>query len=187
MFIPIVHRARYLTAYHAGSHMRPTMGLQYAIWAMAAQAHPRYSGFHDAFYRRARQYLERDEMKGNGEHFITLGHAQAWALVAAYEARRLLFTRAAMSCSRCVRLVGMMGLSRLDAEQEGDRISATLLPPSDWTELEERRRVYWGAFCVNSHASISTGWPAVINASEVRGFPFVDSPSHWEEPVCSPH
>ncbi|KAL1901354.1 hypothetical protein Sste5346_001759 [Sporothrix stenoceras] len=166
MFIPIVHKTRYLRAFHSAPHLRPPMGLQYAIWAMSSQVYRKYSHFHDAFYRRARQYLENDEMKGHGEHFITIGHAQAWALLAAYEARRLFFTRAAMSCSRCVRLVGMMGLNRLDDNTGGDRLASTLQPPSDWTELEERRRVYWGAFCVDSHASISTGWPTLINAND---------------------
>ncbi|CAK7197451.1 hypothetical protein SEUCBS139899_000098 [Sporothrix eucalyptigena] len=166
MFIPIIHQARYLKAFHSAPHLRPPMGLQYAIWAMSSQVYHKYSGFHDAFYRRARQYLENDEMRGHGEHFITIGHAQAWALLAAYEARRLFFTRAAMSCSRAVRLVGMMGLNRLDDESGGDRIATTLRPPEDWTELEERRRVYWGAFCVDSHASISTGWPTLINAND---------------------
>lgn len=167
MFIPIVQKTRYLRAFHSAPHLRPPMGLQYAIWAMSSQVYRKYSHFHDAFYRRARQYLENDEMKGHGEHFITIGHAQAWALLAAYEARRLFFTRAAMSCSRCVRLVGMMGLNRLDDSDGGDRLASTLQPPSDWTELEERRRVYWGAFCVDSHASISTGWPTLINANDV--------------------
>ena len=63
MFIPIVHKARYLKAFHSAPHLRPPMGLQYAIWAMSSQVYRKYSGFHDAFYRRARQYLENDEMK----------------------------------------------------------------------------------------------------------------------------
>lgn len=78
----------------------------------------------------------------------------------------MMFTRAAMSCSRGVRLVQMMGLHRLDGAAE--EISPTLLPPQDWAELEERRRVFWGIFCIDSHCSISTGWPHLIDASEVR-------------------
>ncbi len=39
------------------------MGLQYAIWAMAANGHPKYDSYHDVFYRRARRYLEVDELK----------------------------------------------------------------------------------------------------------------------------
>ena len=39
------------------------MGLQYAIWAMAANGHPKYDSYHDVFYSRARRYLEVDELK----------------------------------------------------------------------------------------------------------------------------
>ena len=43
--------------------MRPPMCLQYAIWANAAKGHPMYDRYYDVFYRRARQYLEADELK----------------------------------------------------------------------------------------------------------------------------
>ncbi len=105
--------------------------------------------------------------QGEGEHFVTVGHAQAWILVATYEARRLLFTRASMSCARCIRLVGMMGLHRLDDESESAGIASAFLKPVNWVELEERRRVFWGAFCSDSHVSISTGWPSMIDITEV--------------------
>jgi len=39
------------------------MCLQYAIWTAAASGHPKYGRYHDALYRRARQYLEADELK----------------------------------------------------------------------------------------------------------------------------
>lgn len=39
------------------------MCLQYAIWAMGALWHPKYDGCADVFYKRARQYVEADEMK----------------------------------------------------------------------------------------------------------------------------
>ncbi|KAI6512870.1 hypothetical protein MCOR10_009546 [Pyricularia oryzae] len=166
-FIPIVHPARYLKSFHSAPHMRPPMALQYAIWAMAAFQMDKYSAFHDPYYRRARQYLEADELKGVGEHFITIQHAQAWVLVAAYEARTMHFTRAAMSCARGVKLCHMMGLHRLDEPGYMDRITPTILPPQSWVELEERRRVFWGAFIIDSHASVSTGWPSMIEPSQI--------------------
>jgi hypothetical protein len=43
------------------------MGLQYAIWTAAANGDPKYGCYHDALYRRARRYLEADELKV-GEH-----------------------------------------------------------------------------------------------------------------------
>jgi len=166
-FIPVVHPGRYLKAFHSAPHLRPPMCLQYAIWAMAALGHETYDGSHDVFYRRARQYLDADEMKSHGEVFITVSHAQAWGLIATYEARCMYFTRASMSSARCVRLCQMMGLHRLDNPTNEGEPAPVLTPPQDWTELEERRRVLWGCFCIDSHASISTGWPTLIDPSQV--------------------
>lgn len=107
-----------------------------------------------------------DYSKSYGEHFITVAHAQAYCVIATYEAKTMMFTRAAMTCAKAVRLVEMMGLHRLDGAAE--EISPTLLPPKDWAELEERRRTFWGVFCIDSHCSISTGWPFLIDTAEVR-------------------
>ena len=62
-FSPFVHQATYLRSFYSAPHMRPPMGLQYAIWAMAANGHAKYHTYHDVFYRRARRYLEVDELK----------------------------------------------------------------------------------------------------------------------------
>lgn len=71
-----------------------------------------------------------------------------------------------MSSARAVRLANMMGLQQLDTPNEVS--SPTLMPPKDWAELEERRRTFWGIFCLDSHCAISTGWPHLIDPSEVR-------------------
>ncbi|KHO00785.1 binuclear zinc transcription factor [Metarhizium album ARSEF 1941] len=114
---------------------------------MAANGHAGYDQYSQVFYQRARQYIEADEMK--------LPMHQALCLVAAFEAKRMLFTRASMSCAKAVRLCQMMGLDRLDGAR--DDLPPALGPHSTWEELEERRRVFWGAFAIDSHASISTG------------------------------
>ncbi|KAL1842395.1 hypothetical protein VTJ49DRAFT_5354 [Mycothermus thermophilus] len=165
-FLPIVHPGNYLRSFHSPPHMRPPMALQYAIWAAASNGHPKYGCYHDALYSRARHYLEADELKGQGEHFITIGHAQAWVLVATDEARCLMFTRAAMSSARAVRLSAMMGLNRLDSTLGDDEspMAPMITPPRSWVELEERRRLFWGGFCIDNYANISTGWPTLVDA-----------------------
>ncbi|EAQ91414.1 hypothetical protein CHGG_03349 [Chaetomium globosum CBS 148.51] len=164
-FLPIIHPSNYLRAFHSPPHMRPPLSLQYAIWTTASNGHPKYGCYHDALYRRARQYLESDELKGHGEHFITIAHAQAWALVATDEARCLMFTKASMSCAKSVRLAGMMGLHRLDDTHPDDVLpmAPMIAPARNWAELEERRRLFWGGFCIDSYASISAGWPTLID------------------------
>ncbi|KAK3682728.1 hypothetical protein B0T22DRAFT_292976 [Podospora appendiculata] len=170
-FIHVIHQGNYLRSfYNSAPHMRPPMALQYAIWTTAAHGHDKYGGYHDIFYQRTRQYLQADELKGCGEHFITIAHAQAWAFIAIDEGRSMLFTRVAMSSARLIRLVQMMELHRLDGppiEADDSRMAPPLAAPQTWTELEERRRLFWGAYCIDSHASISTGWPSLIDIDEV--------------------
>ncbi|OLN87976.1 putative transcriptional regulatory protein C1683.13c-like protein 1 [Colletotrichum chlorophyti] len=164
-FLPIINPGRYLQSFYSAPHKRPPMCLQYAVWSMASNGHEKYSQHHEIFYKRARQYADADEMKGYGEHFLTIQHAQAWALIATDEARCLYFTRAAMSSAKCVRLVQMMGLHRLDGDSQ--EMAPTLLPPTSWVDLEERRRAFWGAYCIDCHASIATGWPTLIDPNEI--------------------
>ncbi|KUI65341.1 Transcriptional activator protein acu-15 [Cytospora mali] len=165
--IPIIHPGRYMQAFYSGPHLRPPMALSYAIWTTASNGHDKYSSYHDVFHRRARRYLQEDELKGDGEYFITVAHAQAWALIATDEARCMWFTRAAMSAASCVKLIHMMGIHRLDDPNAAVEMAPTIAPPRDWTELEERRRLFWGAMCIDSHASINTGWPCLINMDDV--------------------
>ncbi|GKT95575.1 binuclear zinc transcription factor [Colletotrichum tofieldiae] len=158
-FIPIIHPGRYLQSFYSAPHKRPPMCLQYAVWAMASNGHEKYSQYHDIFYKRARQYADADEMRGFGEHFLTVQHAQAWALIATDEARCLFFTRAAMSSAKCVRLVEMMGLHRIDGD--GQEMAPTLAPPTSWVDLEERRRAFWAPT-----ASIATRISTHLPSSE---------------------
>jgi hypothetical protein len=158
------------------------MCLQYAIWACAAQRHDKYESYADVFYKRARHYFEADEMRvrahsnrhliiianprqGRGEGFLSLAHAQFWVLIASYESKAMLFTRASMSVARAVRLINMLGLHRIDGPP--DEMPPMIPPPTTWAEKEERRRVFWGAFASDSHATIATGWPSLIQLHEV--------------------
>lgn len=119
--------------------------------------------------------------QGVGEHFITLFHAQAYAVLASFEAKNTLFTRASMTTARCVRLVHMMGLDKLDGEN--DDIVPTLTPPTSWVDLEERRRTFWGAYAIDCHASVSAGWPSLIQCDDVRLHSTLRLPSacRWRE------
>ncbi|KAL6879324.1 hypothetical protein J3F83DRAFT_725824 [Trichoderma novae-zelandiae] len=164
-YMPAIHSGRYYRAFYGNSLSKPPMCLQYAIWAMGALWHPKYDRCADVFYKRARYYAETDELKGDGEHCITIAHAQTWILITCYEATAMLYTRASMSSTRSCRLVQMMALDRLDAPD--GTFSPSLGPPDDWTELEERRRVFWGAFTVDAQGSIATGWCSIITTEDI--------------------
>lgn len=105
-----------------------------------------------------------NDAQGHGEAFVTIYHAQTWALLAFFEAKKTYFSRSWMSTGRAVRLVQMLGFYRLDIE--GSEVKQILPPPRDWIELEERRRTFWAAFYGDRWASSGTGWPMLINESE---------------------
>lgn len=44
----------------------------------------------------------------------------------------------------------------------------TLLPAKDWTQLEERRRVFWNVFNLDRFCSVMMGWNTSLTADDVR-------------------
>ncbi|KAJ5899131.1 hypothetical protein N7495_003875 [Penicillium taxi] len=162
---PILHSPRYFASLNLGISSRPPICLRYIIWCHAASVSDKYFFLHQLFYQRARKYAEADEMKGFGERITTLSHCQTWTLIGVYEFRNIYFPRAWLSVGKACRLVLMMGFNRLDGS--GVEVKQCLPPPKDWTEREERRRVFWMAFCSDRCASIGTGWPVVIDEQDI--------------------
>ncbi|RKF59460.1 Citrinin biosynthesis transcriptional activator ctnR [Erysiphe neolycopersici] len=152
--MPIIHQTRFYMALDRPIQTRPPICLSYAMWTLVTTLSAKYAVYEEIFYERARRYLEREEMKGHGEGFVSLYHAQAWGLVCNYEARKMYFSRSWMSTGRMVRLVQMLGLWRLDHDEADAK--DYLPPPKDWVELEERRRTFWAAFYSDRFASSGT-------------------------------
>lgn len=162
----MIHKYRYFVSMSLAPEKRPPICLRYIMWCHAASITDKYMHHQDIFYRRARKYIELDEMKGQGEAFVSLAHAQTWTLTSAYEFKMMYFPRAWMSVGRASRMALMMGLNRVDGA--GLDVKQCLPPPRDWTEREERRRTFWMAYCVDRYASIGTGWPMAIDERDVR-------------------
>lgn len=95
---------------------------------------------------------------------VTLAHAQCWLLLAHFEAQHLWFARATMSTSRAVRMCQILGLHVMDGH---GGVNATMPPPRDWCEKEERRRTFWVSFITDRGASSTGGWPVLIDSSRV--------------------
>ncbi|KAL4933914.1 putative C6 transcription factor Prf [Aspergillus undulatus] len=164
-FIPIIHRPRYMAAMGFAPNSRPPACLQYIVWAHAAAVSEKYANLHALFYQRARKYIELDQMKGLGESILSLAHCQTWLLIGCYEYKMMFFPRAWLSAGSASRLAVMLGLHRIDGE--GLEVKQCLPPPRDWTEQEERRRVFWMTFSVDRYASIGTGWPTCIDERDI--------------------
>ncbi|SPN99754.1 related to Zn(II)2Cys6 transcriptional activator [Cephalotrichum gorgonifer] len=164
---PMQDPARYLASLHMPVHMQPPMCLQYTILALAASFSFAHQELAQALYKRARNYIQFDEMKDDDHLVLTLGHVQCWVLLSHFEAKHLWFTRASMSLSRAARLAQMLGLH--DAEASMPAMSmAALAPPRNWSESEERRRTMWAIFSTDRLTSSTTGWPVVIESDRIK-------------------
>lgn len=165
--IPIFHRPRYLMAMaNTMPKLRPAVHLQYAVWALAASISDKYETMADHYYKKARYYLEREEMSGTGgENMMSLHTPQTWFLIASYEFKNMYFPRAWMSTGRAARFALMLGLNRVDGM--GLDVKQCLTPPKDWIDREERRRTFWMCFCEDRYASIGTGWPMSLDEADV--------------------
>ncbi|KAF1940592.1 hypothetical protein EJ02DRAFT_445373 [Clathrospora elynae] len=61
-------------------------------------------------------------------------------------------------------------------------------PSNDWTELEERRRLFWIIFLLDRFCSVSTGWNTSLTAEDVhRRLPADGGYFTREEPVTTPY
>lgn len=180
----MIHRPRFLAAMYLAPASRPAVCLRYAMWALAASTCDKFELMQDHFYQRARKYAERDEMRGHGENMITIGHVQAWFLIATYEFKMTYFPRAWMSTGRASRLALMMGMNRLDGQ--GLDVKQCLPPPKDWTEREERRRTFWMCFAEDRYASIGTGWPMTMDERDIlTNLPVDDAAFENSQPAPS--
>lgn len=63
----------------------------------------------------------------------------------------------------------------------------SLAPPHDWTEAEERRRVFWNVFALDRFCSAAMGWNTSLTADEVhRRLPCDGMLWRKEKPVATP-
>ncbi|GKZ29058.1 hypothetical protein AbraIFM66950_002795 [Aspergillus brasiliensis] len=163
--LPMLHRPRYMAASSLAPASRPPICLQYMIWCHAASVTDKYSSLHSIFYQRARKYAELDELEGLGERVLSTAHCQTWVLIGTYEFKMMFLPRAWLSVGKAARLVTMLGLYSMD--EDGLNVKQTLPPPKDWSEKEERRRVFWMAFCLDRYASVGTGWPVSFDERDI--------------------
>lgn len=88
------------------------------------------------------------EVKGRETNITEIEHLQACLLLAIYEFMHSYDRRAWMRAGYTFRLVQLMRLFELDT------LSGTVLTPSEWITVEEKRRTFWVAFCLDRFLSI---------------------------------
>jgi hypothetical protein len=144
------------------------LSLKYIVLAHGASS-PSHCHLQNQFYDASRKFFEDAE---TGKAFVTIAALQACILLAMYELKQLLFSRAWGRVSRAMWMAQMFGLHRMDTQSASPRQQPSrfhLALTTDLHELEERRRTFWSAFNLSCFTSTSAGWNnyAQINHEEV--------------------
>lgn len=126
---------------------------------MAAALSSQFHHLRDALYHSTLDRLGRCPAE---DEAARLEHAQAWILIAVYEFMQAPFERAWISAGRAIRLVQLMRLNEID------KMSDLALEGDSFVEKEEKRRIFWMAFCLDRCSCVLEGLPLTLNEQEVR-------------------
>lgn len=96
--------------------------------------------------------------------FDTIGSGRspsAWSVVGS-------MTRTVEQLQLSVEPAGDEHLPAADTCHNQIKRAAFLPPARDWSELEERRRVFWNVFLMDRFCSIATGWNLSLTSADVK-------------------
>jgi hypothetical protein len=125
------------------------------MWTLAASFSAQFQQLSQSLYDETRRMLDVLEVKGREIDTTDIEHLQACLLLAIYEFMHSYDRRSWMRAGYAFRLVQLMRLFELDSPTSG-------LASFDWIELEEKRRTFWVAFCLDRFLSVRNRWPITL-------------------------
>ncbi|KAI1452556.1 fungal-specific transcription factor domain-containing protein [Annulohypoxylon moriforme] len=166
---PLVRRARYFSWTRKPDKEEVQITLQLAMRTLAASASAAYQELANSLYTETcRRLLKLDETTEHDltEHF-SLEHIQAWLLLAHYEFMRKPHRRAMMTAGRAFRMVQVSLLHEIQ-EPDVPLDNFSVEPSNFWLELEEKRRTFWTAYCLDRCAGLFNGCPLTFHEDGMR-------------------
>jgi hypothetical protein len=162
--LPILHQSRFTMATISEPRVRPPAYLRYIVCALGALTDPTQSSFHGPLYRASRRQIEDIDYTDPSTTSMNLARPQTWTLIAIYELLQMEFHRFWSSAARAVRLVQIMGLYIIDGNTTPRRPHPVV---REWSDLEEQRRTFWMAFCLDRYICFNNGCPVIIDMKDV--------------------
>ncbi|KAI9148232.1 putative transcriptional regulatory protein [Paramyrothecium foliicola] len=189
-WVPMVHEARFRRRL-----ANPEQGrkLQIVIQAMALCA-ARYVEDIDLSKKllssQTQQHL-KDSVIATAMKQLTVENSQALVILSFNEIGNGLASNVWSIIGALSRNVDYMQLATEHDEAERLRLSqpvASLPPAQDWTEEEERRRVFWNVFNLDRLCSVMTGWNTSLTSDDVnRRLPCDGIKWRKEDAVTTPY
>ncbi len=182
VFVPILRQSRFISRSKQAESTPSYVCLRYAAWTMAAALSSQFRGISCSLYYATLEKLKvfditpptpmsrtdlgkHDEPMPAVNEASYLDQAQAWILIAVYEFMQNTFQRAWASAGRAIRLVQFMRLNSLDAHDVTVAASARQEDASSSAiaYLEEKRRTFWMAFCLDRYSCVLGDLPLTLS------------------------
>ncbi|KAK1779815.1 fungal-specific transcription factor domain-containing protein [Copromyces sp. CBS 386.78] len=162
--VPIFNQSRYFALSQQTpltSAPNPRTCLQYAMWTLAMALSSQFESYRDTLYTETKQMLESLDMCENNHHShespVCIEEIQAWLLLAFYEFSRTNYKRGWVTAGRAFRLVQLARLHEIDSPER-----TMLQQGEDPVVVEERRRTFWVAYCLDRFISLKNQWPLTL-------------------------
>nr|UOS85798.1 transcription factor [Hypoxylon rubiginosum] len=161
--VPILNKPKTFKWIHDGSNMsEPRQCLQYAMWTSATAFSSQFSGIQETIYAKTRFLLDQLDLNGNDSLICHIEHVQSWILITFYEFAKTNYRRGWLSAGRVFRLVQFLKLYDLDSPKP-----LALNSEVDLISLEEKRRTFWVAYCLDRFMSVIEGAPMTLSEEVV--------------------
>jgi hypothetical protein len=133
------------------------------MWTLATLLSAQFQEMTEPLYQKTKQMLESLSIDGNERSVCETELMQAWVLFAACESMRTYHGQAWMKAGRAFRLVQVMRFHEIDSPKNNNATSST-----NFSETEEKRRVFWMAYFLDHLFSMRNDWPITLNEHVVR-------------------
>ncbi|TGJ84468.1 hypothetical protein E0Z10_g4326 [Xylaria hypoxylon] len=174
-FVPIVHH---------DSVSRAQMTLRYAMWTLAASASVYHLALRDTLYDRTRQLLENTDNPISDTKIAETETVQAWLLLAIHELMCVSFRCAWISAGRAFRLIQLdTAWTAETGSAADDSTPSNHAYHPQWVEVEQRRRTFWFAYCLDRLLSLRNGSCPMLSARVPVRLPCPDLAFQYGQPV----
>ncbi|KAI1377953.1 fungal-specific transcription factor domain protein [Hypoxylon crocopeplum] len=161
--VPLLNKPKTFKWINIGNSMSEAQKcLQYAMWTSATAFSSQFGGLQEALYAKTRFMLDQIDLNGTDSLLCQIEHVQAWILVTFYEFGRTNYRRGWLSAGRVFRLVQFLKLYDIDSPKP-----LGLECEDDPVTLEEKRRTFWVAYCLDRFISVSEGAPMTLSEEMV--------------------
>lgn len=176
--LPIIYRRHFFSWADQESPGLARVSLRLAMRLIAAAMSAPGHHFCDQLYAETCRLLQAHTVGSKDD--LALEYIQAWLLVGYYELLRVGEHQAILTAGRCFRLVHMARLSDIDAPNPGeldlrqsslDKITNEDVHRESFSLVEEKRRMFWLAFCLDRFLCSRNQYPLTLQDETASASP----------------